>query len=210
MDHFRQKKITTCHWHHYQPIIHHYRLNILVKLHSCSAFCTPLWAVGGNCTMAANIVSLQDSSLFCENNDWNNSHFSSSVCDGIGGFFVLTMLGAIVMFYVTFKHRWGFKETGCDGFWQNMQWSKWGWCWICTCCPHFGAICWFINHSSVLTMIMRFGFTYICEWLQTASSIRVENVVLQDLWFASMSRRELINFYKSGEFTKGDKALTIR
>jgi len=51
---------------------------------------------------------------------------SEYICDGIGGFFVLTMFGAIVMFYITFKHR-----------------------------------------------------------------------------------RELISFYKSGEITKGDKALTI-
>jgi len=51
---------------------------------------------------------------------------SEYICDGIGGFFVLTMFGAVIMFYLTFKHR-----------------------------------------------------------------------------------RELISFYKSGEFTKGDAALTI-
>ena len=66
------------------------------------------------------------------------------VCDGIGGFFVLTMFGAIVMFYITFKHR-------------------------------------------CLIQILH----HCCH---------------KD----KMSRRELISFYKSGEITKGDKALTIR
>ena len=35
----------------------------------------------------------------------NNSHFLSPVCDGIGGLFILTMFGAVIMFYITFKHR---------------------------------------------------------------------------------------------------------